>query len=73
MAQEAHSSESHNEAGFLGGLLDGTAVGLGAGLVIGGICLKGDWITAQAWVQMTAATTVVGVILGTWWGKNRGY
>lgn len=73
MANDAHATESHNNAGPLGGLCDGTAVGLGSGLVIGGICVVGGWMTPQAWVGLTVMTVAAGVGLGAWWGQNRGY
>lgn len=73
MAEHAHATESHENPGILGGLCDGAAVGLGSGLVIGGVCFIGGWISGGAWVGLIATNLTLGVILGSVWGKNRGY
>lgn len=74
MAHDAHEGESsHDNPGILGGLLDGTAIGLGAGIFIGGMFWYRSFIPMPAWVGITGSTAFIGALLGSWWGKNRGY
>jgi hypothetical protein len=72
MAHEAHES-SHDNPGVLGGMLDGTAIGLGSGVGVCGILFIAGQITLPIWAAGAAVTAIIGAIGGSIWGKNRGY
>lgn len=72
MVHEAHA-ETHDNPGILGGLADGSAIGLGIGMLVGGLLALRGVINVPAWGGLVAVTASIGATLGSMWGKNRGY
>lgn len=73
MQHNEHAAKGHEAAGALGGVLDGVAVGLGFGMAVGGLVALRGVLSVPAWFGIVTVTTLIGGILGSIWGKNRGY
>ncbi|MBM3464472.1 MAG: hypothetical protein FJX76_20440 [Armatimonadetes bacterium] len=65
-------AHGHHGSSPIGGTLDGSAVGLGLGMISLIFAYNAPWTLKYCLIWLPISL-ITGVVLGTVWGKSRGY